>query len=159
MSINLLSSGVIPLAVESVATSSLNVSGASSLMGTSFNDQALSGVLSLSGGDSGGLLISSTVQNLNLSSANGSVRLSAPLGAITLSQSANRSGTVTANNTAGIVTSTTALSANSVILLTVKTASGTNAGSAYVSAVVSGTSFTIKNANVDQSVYNWLILN
>jgi len=128
-------------------------------MGTSFNDQALSGVLSLSGGDSGGLLISSTVQNLNLSSANGSVRLSAPLGAITLSQSANRSGTVTANNTAGIVTSTTALSANSVILLTVKTASGTNAGSAYVSAVVSGTSFTIKNANVDQSVYNWLILN
>jgi len=71
MSINLLSSGVIPLAVESVATSSLIVSGSSSLMGTSFNDQAVSGVLSLSGGDAGGLTIHATNNYLNLVSTQG----------------------------------------------------------------------------------------
>jgi len=71
MSINLLSSGVVPLVVERVSTSALNVSGSSSLYGTSFNDQAISGVLSLTGGDAGGLLISATNNNLNLVSTQG----------------------------------------------------------------------------------------
>ena len=54
---------------------------------------------------------------------------------------------------------TNAVTANSIILLTVKTASGTNGGSAYVNATMVATGFSITNAGVDHSTYNWLILN
>ena len=204
MSINLLSSGVIPLVVENVTTSSLNVSGtsslaslnvsgalslaslavsgdstsatlevsgastlaslavsgastlatlavsgASTLMGTGFSNQAVTGVLSLSGGDAGGLAVSSTAGNLNLSAT----------GAVFINQNANRSGTVTANNSTSVNVASTAVTANSNIILTVKTANGTGAGGAYVNAVMPATGFSITNGGVDASVYNWLILN
>ena len=193
MSINLLSSGVIPLVVESVTTSSLNVSGtsslaslnvsgalslaslavsgdstsatlevsgastlasltvsgASTLMGTGFSNQAVTGVLSLSGGDAGGLLVSSTAGNLNLTAT----------GSVFINQNANRSGTVTANNALSVNVASTAVTANSNIILTVKTANGTGAGGAYVNAVMPATGFSITNGAVDSSVYNWLILN
>ena len=182
MSINLLSSGVIPLNVESVTTSSLNVSGtsslaslnvsgalspaslavsgastlatlnvsgASTLMGTGFSNQAVTGVLSLSGGDAGGLAVSSTAGNLNLSAT----------GAVFINQNANRSGTVTANNLLSVNVASNAVTANSNIILTVKTANGTGAGGAYVNAVMPATGFSITNGAVDASVYNWLILN
>lgn len=62
---------------------------------------------------------------------------------------------------AGTVTiSTTAVTSNSVILLTDTAASLTNVGVLSVSAKSAGTSFTVTSANVlDTSTFNWLIIN
>lgn len=60
---------------------------------------------------------------------------------------------------AGTVTiSTTAVTANSLIFLTVNTASAA-LGTPYISAIVDSTSFTISSSNgADTSVINWLII-
>lgn len=68
-------------------------------------------------------------------------------------------GTVTANNTTPVTVSDANVTANSIILLTVKTATGANAGEAYVSATSVGVSFTIDSGAADTSVYNYMILN
>jgi hypothetical protein len=68
-------------------------------------------------------------------------------------------GTVTANNTSPVSASNTSVTANSVILLTVKTATGANAGQAYVSSTTPSTGFSITSGAADTSVYNYLIIN
>jgi hypothetical protein len=68
-------------------------------------------------------------------------------------------GTATANNATAVVVANTSVTANSVIILTVRTATGANAGEAVVSAVVPGVSFSIESGAADTSVYNYLILN
>ena len=68
-------------------------------------------------------------------------------------------GTVTANETSEVTVSNTNVTADSIILLTVKTATGADAGQAYVSATSVGASFTIKSSASDTSVYNYMILN
>lgn len=70
----------------------------------------------------------------------------------------NLKGTVTANETTAVSVTNSETTANSVILLTVKTVSGT-VGPAYVSSVTSGTGFSIKSLAGDTSVYNYLIIN
>lgn len=67
--------------------------------------------------------------------------------------------TFTANNTTAVTVTNTNVTANSIILLTVKTATGANAGQAYVSATSVGASFTVKSGAADTSVYNYMILN
>jgi hypothetical protein len=70
-----------------------------------------------------------------------------------------RSGTIVASDTTSVDSSVVTLTANSVILLTVKTASGANAGEAYVTSVNVGTGkFTIKSGAADTSTYNFMIL-
>jgi hypothetical protein len=68
-------------------------------------------------------------------------------------------GTVTATNGTPVVVSNTNVTANSVILLTVKTATGANAGQAYVSSTTPSTGFSITSGAADTSVYNYMIFN
>lgn len=68
-------------------------------------------------------------------------------------------GTVTANNTTPVPVSNTNVTANSVILLTVKTPTGANAGQAYVSSTTASSGFSITSGAADTSVYNYMILN
>ena len=74
--------------------------------------------------------------------------------------SANRSGTFTATSAVPVDVPCTGLTANSVVLLTVKTVAGANAGSCYVSAVVPGASFSARcpATLVDTSVYNYVLI-
>lgn len=70
-----------------------------------------------------------------------------------------KAGTVTANGTTAVTVTTTAITANSVVVFGLKTAAGTAATQApYMSAVTAGTSFQIKSSAGDTSVYNWVIL-
>jgi hypothetical protein len=70
-----------------------------------------------------------------------------------------KAGTVTANGVTAVTVSTTAITANSVLLFGLKTAAGTAATQGpYMSAVTAGTSFQIKSSTGDTSVYNWVIL-
>ena len=68
-------------------------------------------------------------------------------------------GTVTATNGTPVSVANTNVTANSIILLTVKTATGTNAGQAYVSSTTASTGFSITSGASDTSVYNYMILN
>jgi len=68
-------------------------------------------------------------------------------------------GTITATNATPVVVSNTNVTANSIILLTVKTAAGANAGQAYVSSTTASTGFSITSGASDTSVYNYMILN
>jgi hypothetical protein len=68
-------------------------------------------------------------------------------------------GTVTANNTTPVAVSNTNVTSNSIVLLTVKTATGANAGQAYVSSTTASSGFSITSGATDTSVYNYMILN
>jgi hypothetical protein len=68
-------------------------------------------------------------------------------------------GTITATNATPVVVSNTNVTANSIILLTVKTAAGANAGQAYVSSTTASAGFSITSGASDTSVYNYMILN
>lgn len=68
-------------------------------------------------------------------------------------------GTVTANNTNTVNVSNTNVTADSIILLTVKTPTGANAGQAYINSKTASTGFSIASGAADTSVYNYMILN
>lgn len=68
------------------------------------------------------------------------------------------SGIGTINGTTGVVVSTTAVTADSIILLGGNAPAGTPAA-IYVSAVSAGVSFTIKSAASDTGTFGWLIIN
>ena len=70
----------------------------------------------------------------------------------------NVRGTVVASGTGSVSVSNASVTANSVILLTVKTIGGF-AGPAYVTSATPGTGFTIRSSAGDTSTYNYLILN
>jgi len=68
-------------------------------------------------------------------------------------------GSVTANDTTTVNVSNTNVTANSIILLTVKTPTGANAGQAYINSKTASTGFSIVSGAADTSVYNYMILN
>jgi hypothetical protein len=69
-------------------------------------------------------------------------------------------GTVTLNGATPVLVPDAGVTANSVILLCLKTAQGTPApAGACVSAVVAGTSFSVVGVALDTSVYNYIIFN
>lgn len=68
-----------------------------------------------------------------------------------------KAGTVTANGTTAVTVSTTAVTANSAIILSYKSGAG-NTSAPYVSALTAGTSFQIKSNAGDAAVYNWVII-
>lgn len=70
----------------------------------------------------------------------------------------NTRGTVTVSGSTPISVSNTNVTANSVILLTVKTPSGV-VGPASVISTTANTGFTVKSFGTDASVYNYLIIN
>jgi hypothetical protein len=71
------------------------------------------------------------------------------------------SGTYTSLTGGGAVTvADTRVTANSVIIFTLKTLGGTPTAAPYVATITPGTGFTVKgSASGDTSVYNYLILN
>ncbi|MEY2878209.1 MAG: hypothetical protein RLZZ15_589 [Verrucomicrobiota bacterium] len=67
-------------------------------------------------------------------------------------------GTVTLSAGAGTISST-AIDANTVLVITLKTISGTVGGQPYVSAITAGTSATLAGGGAsNNSVYNWVAL-
>jgi hypothetical protein len=68
-------------------------------------------------------------------------------------------GTFVANGATAVVVANTNVTANSVIVFTMKTVGGTPAGAPFLSAVTAGTGFSVKAAAGDTSTYNYLILN
>jgi len=131
MSVNLLGTGLIP-----VSCSSLKCGGTAS-----FSDQAVSGVFSLSGGDAAGLLVNATAGPLRMFSTAG-----------------GRAGTCTANSNTPVAVACAGVTANSVVLLTVKTATGAQAGLANVVSVTPTTGFSIVSGAADTSVYNYVVI-
>lgn len=68
------------------------------------------------------------------------------------------SGTAIANGATPVAVTDSRVTANSVIVLTLKTVGGTAHG-AFVSAVTAGTGFSINSLAGDTSTYNYLIIN
>ena len=67
--------------------------------------------------------------------------------------------TVIANGTTNVSVSDTSVTANSVVILSLKTAGGSTIGPAYVFSLTPGTGFSIKSQVGDTSTYNYLIIN
>lgn len=68
-------------------------------------------------------------------------------------------GTGTLNGTTEVTVSTTAVTANSRVFITVETPGGTVGGAAYVSSRIAGTSFGVKGlVALDTSTFAWVIL-
>lgn len=72
------------------------------------------------------------------------------------SGSNSKAGTVTLSSGAGTISST-AITANSVLVMSLKTASGVITAKPYETAVTAGTSYTIAAGAGDNSTYNWII--
>lgn len=67
-------------------------------------------------------------------------------------------GTFTANGSTAVTVANTNVTANSVVLITLKTVGGTPAGAPFLATVTVGTGFTVKAVAGDTSVYNYIIL-
>lgn len=76
-----------------------------------------------------------------------------------LSNYAAQSGTFTANGATAVVVTDARVTANSVVVITLKTVGGTPDGAPYLSSVTPGTGFEVKAAAGDTSVYNYAIIN
>lgn len=69
------------------------------------------------------------------------------------------SGTFTANGTTQVTIANTNVTANSNIIITLKTVGGTVSPSVpYINTITAGTGFTIKGTASDTSIYNYLIV-
>jgi thiamine pyrophosphate-dependent acetolactate synthase large subunit-like protein len=67
-------------------------------------------------------------------------------------------GTVTANGATTVNVANTAMTADSVVVFTLKTVGGTPAGSPYLFTTTPGTGFGVRAVAGDTSVYNYVIL-
>jgi hypothetical protein len=67
-------------------------------------------------------------------------------------------GTVTLNGTTPVTVANTNITANSVIVVTLKTVGGTVGAAPVVDTITAGTGFTIKGTASDTSVYNYRVL-
>lgn len=69
------------------------------------------------------------------------------------------SGTVTLNGATGVAVSNTAVTANSIIVFTLKTVGGTVSPSApNVKTITAGSGFTVAGTASDTSLYNYRII-
>lgn len=95
----------------------------------------------------------------NIGTTNSDISINLAGKTLKVQSGTNAKAGTTAAMTAGSVTvSTTAITASSVVVASLKTAGGT-VGAPFVSAVTPGTSFTLKSTSgTDTSVYNWIIL-
>lgn len=67
-------------------------------------------------------------------------------------------GTVTLNGTTPVTVANTAVTAGSVIVVTLKTIGGTVGAAPVVDTITAGTGFTIKGTASDTSIYNYRII-
>jgi hypothetical protein len=68
------------------------------------------------------------------------------------------SGTFTCNGTSAVTVTNTNISANSHIIVTLKTVGGTVGAVPSVKTITAGTGFTISGTASDTSVYNYAII-
>ena len=81
---------------------------------------------------------------------------SVPFGGLTQgAQVLTSGGTVTVNGTAAITVSDTGVTANSIIVFTLKTVGGNVGAQPAISTITPGTGFTVVATTSDTSVYNW----
>ncbi len=71
----------------------------------------------------------------------------------------SKTGTFQANSTNQVAVGNTNVTANSVIIITLKTVGGTVGIAPYVNTINPGTGFTIKAQGSDTSFYNYVIIN
>lgn len=83
-----------------------------------------------------------------------------PVGTGTLKmQNRQTQGTFTANGTTQVVITEPTVTANSLIIITLKTVGGTVSPSVpYIDTITVGTGFTTKGTASDTSVYNYLVI-
>lgn len=67
-------------------------------------------------------------------------------------------GTVTANATTPVAEAVPSISADSVVILSLKTVGGSAPGQAFVSSLTAGTGFSITSLANDTSVYNYYVM-
>lgn len=67
-------------------------------------------------------------------------------------------GTVTLNETTPVTVANTAITANSIIVFTLKTVGGTVGAQPVVATITPGTGFTCKGTASDTSVYNYRVI-
>lgn len=68
-------------------------------------------------------------------------------------------GTFTANGATGVVVADANVTADSLILITLKSVNaGTPAGQPFISAITPGTGFTVKAVAGDTGIYNYAII-
>ncbi len=67
-------------------------------------------------------------------------------------------GTFTANGATSVVVNTAAASDTMIVVMSLKTVGGTPAAAPYIFAKTNGTSFSVRAAAGDTSVYNWAII-
>jgi len=68
------------------------------------------------------------------------------------------SGTFTANGASAVTVTNTAVTANSVIIITLKTVGGTVGAYPAIKTITAGTGFTVAATASDTSVYNYRII-
>lgn len=68
-------------------------------------------------------------------------------------------GTVVSNGASAVVVADTRITANSIVLFTLKTSAGSISGAPYISSIGVGTGFSFKSQASDTSTYNYTIIN
>ena len=68
-------------------------------------------------------------------------------------------GTVTVNGANGIVVTNSEVTANSVIIFTLKNSNSSVPNIPYITSITAGTGFTVRSQTSDGSTYNYLIIN
>lgn len=157
----------------------LTVTGTSTLTGTTDINTSGAGVTTIGTGGTGATNIGNATGNTavtgsltasttltatlgNITATNGNLVLGTAGNKLSIATGANASIGTSAAMTAGTITiATTAVTANSIIFLTVNTPGGTQGTlSAPTASIVAGTSFVIDSSNAaDTSTVNWLIIN
>ena len=66
-------------------------------------------------------------------------------------------GTVTLNGATQVTVANTAITANSVVVFTLKTVGGTVGAVPVIDTITAGTGFTVKGTALDTSVYNYRV--
>lgn len=67
-------------------------------------------------------------------------------------------GTVTLNGATPVTVANTNVTANSMIMFTLKTVGGTVGAAPAIETITPGTGFTVEGTALDTSIYNYLIL-
>ena len=67
-------------------------------------------------------------------------------------------GTVTLNGATPVTVANTNITANSIVLLTLKTPGGTVGAAPAIQTITAGVGFTVQGTALDTSIYNYLIL-
>lgn len=70
-----------------------------------------------------------------------------------------KTGTVTVTEATPVAKADTRVTANSVIVFTLKTVGGTPNAAPFVTSITPGTGFSVEAGSTDTSTYNYVILN